>query len=116
MKRAITPENCPQPLKAQSQLIETEHFIFFSGQLPTDYVSGIAPEAAVDPALPYAAPPGMVRQTRYMLQTMEKVLGSAGVGFEDLIRIEQFITGRDQAPWYSSARTTPPLCTRPMCF
>jgi enamine deaminase RidA (YjgF/YER057c/UK114 family) len=39
-----------------------------------------------------------------MLQRMEKVLESAGAGFEDLVRIEQFIIGRDQAPWYSSAR------------
>lgn len=106
MKRAIMAENCPQPLKAQSQIIETEHFIFFSGQLPTDYVSGIAPEASIAPALPYASPPEMVRQTHYMLQSMEKMLWSAGVGFEDLVRIEQFITGREQAPWYSSARQT----------
>jgi enamine deaminase RidA (YjgF/YER057c/UK114 family) len=35
---------------------------------------------------------------------MQKILKGAGVGFEDLIRIEQFITSRDQAPWYSSAR------------
>jgi len=104
MRRTIVPENCSTPVKAQSEIIETEHFVFFSGQMPTDYVTGLAPEVVVPKETPLCSPPSMVRQTRYMLQRMEKVLESGGVGFEDLIRIEQFIIGRDQAPWYSSAR------------
>ncbi|MEE9256517.1 MAG: RidA family protein [bacterium] len=104
MKRIIVPEGCPPSGKAQSEAIETEHFVFFSGQMPTDYASGLAPEAAVSPDLPLCGPPAMVRQTHYMLRRMGKVLKSAGVDFEDLVRIEQFITGRGEAPWYSSAR------------
>jgi len=104
MKRAIVPGNCPAPLKAQAEAIETEHFIFFSGQMPTDYAAGLAPDTVVPDELALCGPPSMVRQTRYMLQRMEKVLESAGTGFEDLIRIEQFIIDRGQAPWYSSAR------------
>ena len=104
MKSAIVPENCPAPLKAQAEAIETEHFIFFSGQMPTDYAAGLAPETVVPDEVALCGPPEMVRQTRYMLQRMEKVIESAGSGFEDLVRIEQFIIGRDQAPWYSSAR------------
>lgn len=104
MKRAVEAPDCPRPPIARSQAIETEHFVYFSGLLPTDYESGISPEAAVDPGLPFCAPPAMMRQSHCILQRMQKILKGAGVGFEDLIRIEQFITGRDQAPWYSSAR------------
>lgn len=104
MKRAVIPPDCPAPPLTQSQVIETEHFVFFSGQLATDYASGLAPEAAVDPRLPYVGPPAMVRQTHYMLQRMQRILQGAGADFKDLIRIEQFIVGRGQAPWYSSAR------------
>ena len=104
MRRTIVPQNCPAPVKAQSEAIETEHFVFFSGQMPTDYAAGLAPETVVPDEVSLCGPPSMVRQTRYMLQRMEKVLESGGVGFEDLVRIEQFIIGRDQAPWYSSAR------------
>ncbi len=106
MKRVIVPEACPASPKAQSEAIETEHLLFFAGQLATDYASGVAPEAAVDPDNPFAGPPPMARQTHVILQRMQKILESVGLGFEDLIRIEQFITGREQAAWYSSTRQT----------
>ena len=53
MKRTIHTDKTPQSPKAQSQAIVTDHFIFVSGHLATDYETGIAPEAAVDPALAY---------------------------------------------------------------
>ena len=94
MKRVIVPQDCPASPKAQSEAIETEHLLFFAGQMATDYAAGVAPEAAVDPENPFAGPPPMARQTHVILARMGKILESAGLGYEDLIRIEQFITGR----------------------
>ena len=104
MKRVIRTDKVPQSPKPQSQVISTDHFIFLSGHLATDYESGIAPEVAVDPNLPYCGSPPMVRQTGYMLRNMGAVLEAAGAGFENLIRIEQFMVGKDQSPWYPIAR------------
>ena len=98
MKRVIRTDKVPQSPKPQSQAISTDHFIFLSGHLATDYESGIAPEAAVDPNLSYCGSPPMVRQTGYMLRNMGAVLEAAGAGFENLIRIEQFMVGKDQSP------------------
>ena len=104
MKRVIAPEDCPASPKAQSEAIETEHLLFFAGQMATDYATGVAPEAAVDPDNPFAGPPPMARQTHVILRRMAEILESAGLGLEDLIRIEQFITGREEAAWYSATR------------
>lgn len=62
MKRVLVPEDCPASPKAQSEAIETEHLLFFAGQLATDYATGVAPEAAVDPENPFAGPPPMARR------------------------------------------------------
>ncbi|TFH51645.1 MAG: RidA family protein [Lysobacterales bacterium] len=104
MKRVVNSDRCPQSPKPQSQAVVTDHFIFLSGVLPSDYKSGIAPEAAVNPKLAYCGPPAMIRQTNYMLRCMENVLESAGAGFENLIRIEQWQLGKEPSPWYPVAR------------
>ena len=104
MKRVIAPADCPASPKAQSEAIETEHLLFFAGQMATDYATGVAPEAAVDPGNPFAGPPPMARQTHVILRRMGEILESANLSFEDLIRIEQFITGREEAAWYSATR------------
>ena len=102
MKRVIVSPLCPGSPKPQSQAVVTEHFIFLSGMMATDYENGIAPEAAMGPVP--GAPPAMIRQTEYMLRCMGRVLESAGAGFEHLIRIEQWQLGKEPAPWYPVAR------------
>jgi len=104
MKQVVSTDKCPRSPNPQSQAIITEHFIFLSGMLPTDFRSGIAPEAAVDPALRFCGAPPMIKQTEYMLRCMETVLDSAGAGFEHLIRIEQWQVGKEHSPWYPVAR------------
>lgn len=104
MKRIIHTDRTPRSPKAQSQAIVTDHFIFLSGHLASDYITGVAPEAAVDPDLAYCGPPIMIRQAEYLLRCMETVLQSAGAGFEHLIRIEQFMVGKEHSPWYPVAR------------
>lgn len=103
-KKIVNTDNCPRSPTPQSQAVVTDHFIFLSGMLATDYRSGIAPEARVDPALALCGPPAMIRQTDYMLRSMGPVLEAAGAGFENLIRIEQWQKGREPAPWYPVAR------------
>ena len=102
MKRAVSSPLCPDSPKPQSQAVVTEHFVFLSGMMATDYENGVAPEAAMGPVLD--APPAMIRQTEYMLRGMGHVLESAGAGFEHLIRIEQWQLGKEPAPWYPVAR------------
>ena len=104
MKRVIHTNSCPPSAKYQSQAIATEFFIFLSGFLATDYKTGLATEAAVAPNLPLCGPTAMTRQTKYNLYCMGNVLKATGADFDDLIRIEQFMIGKDQAPWYSLAR------------
>ena len=104
MKRVIHTNGSPPSAKHQTQAIATEFFIFLSGFLATDYKTGLATEAAVAPNLPFCGPTAMTRQTEYNLYCMGNVLKAAGADFDDLIRIEQFMIGKDQAPWYSLAR------------
>lgn len=87
-----------------SQAVRAGPLIFTSGQLATDYRSGIAAEAASDPRRPYDGPPAISRQTRYVFDRLKSVLELAGSSLDSLIRVEQFITRRADAAGFVDTR------------
>ena len=72
IRKVFSPMACPHPPFHYSLAVKAGPLIFTSGQVATDYRSGIAPEAAVDPRNPYAGPPAVTRQTRYIFQNLER--------------------------------------------
>ena len=104
MKTVFNLPESPDPPFPYSQAVKTGPLIFTSGHLATDYRSGIVAEAAVDPRNPYVGPPAVTRQTRYIFDVLGRLLRQAGSSLDNLVRVEQFITERGDAPGFVNAR------------
>lgn len=112
-KRVFNPSGCPVPPFPYSLVVKAGPLVFSSGQLATDFKSGIASEAAVDPRRPFAAPYAITRQTRYIFLNLARLLEAAGTTLDDMVRIEQFVLDRADAPAYFSARNEFLVTDRP---
>jgi len=112
-KEVIRPPRCPVSPFPQSLAIKTGELLWTSGLTATDYIVGIAPEAAVNPDLPNYGLPSIKRQAQYIYQCLEKILDAAGCGLDDLIRIEQFFPDRSQTPYFFDFYRKMPIKNRP---
>jgi reactive intermediate/imine deaminase len=70
----------PAPVAPYSHLVETEGWLFLTGQLPVD---------PVDPAAPI--PAGIEAQTRRTLDNVKIVLGGVGAGLEHIVAARVFL-------------------------
>ena len=89
-REAITSSN-PQPLAHSSEAIRAGDFIFAAGQLASDFTTGIAPEARVDPAFPYYSSP-IKQQTRYILNNLQNTFAAAGSSLDHVVKAQVFLT------------------------
>ena len=87
---AIWPD-IPKPLMPYSPAVKAGGWVFVSGQLASDFETGIAPEArAGNPNLQDA----QSLQSRYVMQTLQRTLAAAGCDIaKDVVRIWQWF------PW-----------------
>jgi 2-iminobutanoate/2-iminopropanoate deaminase len=73
--------DAPKPVAPYSHAVEAGGFLFVTGQLATD------PD---DDATPL--PEGIEAQTRKVLDSLRRVLASAGYGFADVVSARIFLT------------------------
>src|SRR5579884_610827 len=89
-RQAIWPADVPRPLAPYSPVIKAGGWVFVAGQLASDFKTGLAPEARVDPENPFVSDP-MQLQSRYVLENLAKTLATAGVDIDrDVVRIYQW--------------------------
>jgi enamine deaminase RidA (YjgF/YER057c/UK114 family) len=86
--RAIWPDGLPQPLMPYSPAVKAGGWLFVSGQLASDFKTGIAPEARVDnPNLADV----LEVQSRYVMKNLARTLTAAGCDIaKDVVRIWQW--------------------------
>ncbi len=89
-KERITSNN-PQPLANYSEAFRVGDLVFAAGQLASDFKSGVAPEARVDPAFPYYAS-AIKKQTRYILNNLKNTLETAGSSLDRVVKAQVFLT------------------------
>lgn len=78
-KIKIETENAPAAIGPYSQAIQADHWLFLSGQIPLDPLTG----AMVDG--------GIEAQTRQVLANLRAVLQAAGLDFADLVKTTIFL-------------------------
>lgn len=71
----------PRPVAPFSHAVETDGFVFVTGQMPTD------PDAPDAPL-----PDGIEAQTRRVMANLEIVLGGIGLGLEHVINARIYLT------------------------
>jgi enamine deaminase RidA (YjgF/YER057c/UK114 family) len=95
-RSAISVEGRAKPRGHYSPAIRAGDWVFLSGQLATDFVHGIAPEAQVEPGLPYYADE-LQLQSRYLLKQLAGTLQAAGGDLaRDTIRMWQWVVAPNQ--------------------
>ena len=82
----------PKPLMPYSPAIKAGGWVFFAGQLASDFKDGLAPEAGGDGRNPNVDNQ-LELQSRFVLQNLKKTAAAAGIDLEkDIVRIYQWFT------------------------
>ncbi|MPZ22246.1 MAG: RidA family protein [Dehalococcoidia bacterium] len=89
---AIWPGEGPKPVMPYSPIVKAGGWVFLAGQLATDFATGIAPEARVNPESPYQGD-ALERQSRLVLGNLDTTLKAAGCDLStDVVQAWQWFT------------------------
>ncbi|MEN2974679.1 MAG: Rid family detoxifying hydrolase [Candidatus Caldarchaeales archaeon] len=112
VREVITTEKAPKPVAPYSQAIRCGGFLFVSGQLGIDAVTGKLVEG------------GFEEQARKALQNVEAILEAAGYSLQDVVKVNVYLKSseyfktlnkvygeffRDHKPSRTSVVAPPPL-------
>jgi 2-iminobutanoate/2-iminopropanoate deaminase len=79
-KRVIFTEAAPAAIGPYSQAIAANGFVFVSGQIPVDPITGLL------------APPEVTEQAKRVLENLKAVLEAAGSSLEKVVKTTIYIT------------------------
>ena len=111
----IAVPGIPQPLASYTAATRAGNLVFAAGHLASDFKQGVAPEARLDPAFPYYGS-AIKKQTRYVLENLEKTFEAAGTSLQHVVKAQVFLTdlvhfnGFDEV-WREFFPTPPPRTT-----
>jgi len=83
MKKAIKTDQAPGAVGPYSQGIESNGFVFVSGQIPLIPGTSLFPEG------------GISEQTHQVMKYIGGVLGAAGLTYEDVVKCTCFLANMD---------------------
>jgi enamine deaminase RidA (YjgF/YER057c/UK114 family) len=96
-KEVLRAANVPVPRGHESQAIKAGPYVFFSGQMATDYQSGLAPEARVDQNFPFHVS-GPRLEAEYILKNVQALCSVAGTSISNLVKRRIHHTDLADAP------------------
>jgi len=97
------PGTPPTPLRIPNA-VKAGPWVFASGTMGGPVGGGLAPEVRGDPALPLAGEAKGIRESRYILTTIEAAFKAAGTGVTHGVWLNQFVTGRQHVDPYHEVR------------
>ena len=108
-------DGIPKPLAHYTPVARAGDFVFAAGQIASDYRTGVAPEARVDPAFPYYGS-DIKCQARYILQNLQKTFAAAGTSFDHVVKAQVFLADLNcfsafDEVWREFFPTPPPRTT-----
>jgi enamine deaminase RidA (YjgF/YER057c/UK114 family) len=91
VREFIDVPDIPRPLANYAPALRVGNLVFAAGALATDFRTGIAPEAAMDPAFPcYGS--AIERETRYILSNLARTFETAGTSLARVVKAQIFLT------------------------
>ena len=115
MKIDYVTSAAPKPLANYSEAIKVGPWVFAAGQLPSDFKTGVAPEARKREGFPYYGS-DIKLQTRYVMENLKKTFEAAGSSLENVVKAQVFLmdledfNGFDEI-WKEYFKTPPPRTT-----
>ncbi|MDB5560236.1 MAG: hypothetical protein JWQ36_3170 [Enterovirga sp.] len=113
-KEGIETDKIPKPLGGYSPAIRAGDYIFLAGQVPTDWKSGVAPEARVDPN--FWEGNKIDREARLTLKNMAITLEAAGSSLANVVKVQVYLADIADLPrfdrvWHEFFPENPPART-----
>jgi enamine deaminase RidA (YjgF/YER057c/UK114 family) len=90
---SVHSEN-PKPLANYTEAYRAGDFVFASGQLATDFKTGIPAEARTNPLFPYYGS-DIKLQTDYILKNLQRTFAAAGSSLDHVFKSQVFLTSLD---------------------
>jgi enamine deaminase RidA (YjgF/YER057c/UK114 family) len=90
-REVIEVPDIPKPLANYAPAMRVGNLVFAAGALATDFRTGVAPEARIDPAFPYYGS-AIKRETRYILDNLVKTFKAAGTSLDRVVKAQVFLT------------------------
>jgi enamine deaminase RidA (YjgF/YER057c/UK114 family) len=87
----IDVPDIPKPLANYAPALRAGDLVFAAGALATDFKTGVAPEARIDPAFPYYGS-AIKRETRFILDNLVKTFKAAGTSLDRVVKAQVFLT------------------------
>ena len=104
MKKSIwLPVSPPPPLRIPNA-VKAGGWVFVSGTMGGPVGGGLAPEVRGNPAVPLVGEAKGIRESRYILRTIETALGQAGTSVANAVWLNQFVTAREHVDPYHEVR------------
>lgn len=115
MKIEYVTSSAPKPLANYSEAIKVGPWVFAAGQLPSDFKTGVAPEARKRPGFPYYGS-DIKLQTRYVMENLKKTFEAAGTSLDNVVKAQVFLMDLDDfngfdEVWKEYFKTPPPRTT-----
>ena len=90
MKVETVISDAPQPLANYTEAFRAGGLVFAAGQLPSDFKTGVPPEARTDPAFPFYGS-DIKKRTRYVLDNLAKTFEAAGSSLDHIVKAQVFL-------------------------
>jgi reactive intermediate/imine deaminase len=114
-REVIRTDDAPHPKANYSQAVAAGDLVFLAGQLASDFKTGVAPEAKVDPNFRFYGSE-IEAQTEFVTNNIEAVLKAAGSSMDHVVKTQTFLTDLDNfygydKVWKRHFETPPPRTT-----
>src|ERR1700674_2518118 len=94
----LQPDRVPRPLLGHPQAVLFNDLIFLSGQMATDYSTGVVPaEGRTNPIFPYWQV-RMDSQAMQIIETIKEILAASGADVDDAAKVVSFHTDLRELP------------------
>ena len=87
--KAVVSEN-PKPLANYVEAYRVGDFVYASGQLATDFKTGIPAEAKKDPNFPFYGS-DIKKRTHYIMKNLARTFEAAGSSLEHIVKAQVFL-------------------------
>jgi len=115
MKVESVKSDIPRPLANYTEAFKAGGLVFAAGQLPTDFKTGIPPEARTDPNFPYYGS-DIKKRTHYIMKNLKKTFEAAGSSLDHIVKAQVFLEDLRQFSafdevWKEYFKVPPPRTT-----
>jgi enamine deaminase RidA (YjgF/YER057c/UK114 family) len=91
LREFVDVPDIPKPLANYAPALRVGNLVFAAGALATDFETGVAPQARINPSFPYYGS-AIKLETRYILDNLARTFRAAGTSLDRAVKAQVFLT------------------------